>query len=98
MMSRIALPAVGGRASRLLGDERERRRLVEQPQLAPRGLAVGGIEEDAAREQVAVEVGHQRSHVAGVLGRDPAPGPFLKAAQARCTPVRPAVQLLSFTL
>ena len=63
--------AVRRRSAGLLADERQRIRLVEQPQLAPRGLAVGGIHEDATGEQVAMEVGHQRADVAHVVGRDP---------------------------
>ena len=56
--------AVGGGAAGLLDDEGEGVRLVEQAQLAAGGLAVGGIEEDAALEQVAVEVGDQGADVA----------------------------------
>src|SRR5262245_60448564 len=51
--------AVARRATRLLGDERERRGLVEQAQLALRVLLVGRIEEDPAVEQIAMEVRDQ---------------------------------------
>ena len=52
----------------LLGDERERCGLVEHAQLAVGVLAVAGVEEDPAVEQVAVEVGDQRADVARAVG------------------------------
>src|SRR6185436_1104247 len=56
------------RAPRLLADQRQRRALVEVAQLPLRRLAVGGIHEDAALEQGAVEVGDQRADVALAVG------------------------------
>src|SRR5215831_1036285 len=56
-----ALAAVDRGAAGLLDDERERVRLVEKAQLAARRLGVRRIREDAAAEQVAVEVGHERA-------------------------------------
>ena len=52
-------------AARLLDDERERVRLVEQAQLAlAASSAIRRIAEHAAAEQVAVEVGDERADVA----------------------------------
>ena len=50
---------VGGQAARLFGDERQRIRLVQQTQLALRRLLVGRIAEDAAAQEIAMEVGDQ---------------------------------------
>ena len=61
-------PAVARRTPGRLGDERERGRFVEHPQFALRVPAVAGIEEDAAIEQVAVEVRDQRAGVARAVG------------------------------
>ena len=58
--------AVGRESSRLLGNERQRVGFVQQTELAARGLFVGGIAEHATTEQVAMEVGHERAHVAHV--------------------------------
>ena len=52
------------RAARLLDDERERIRLVEQTQLALRRLAIRRIREDSAAEEVAMKVGDERADVA----------------------------------
>ncbi len=58
--------AAPGRAvtARLLGNERQRRTFVEQPQLAVGTLVVRRIVKDAAREQVTVKIGHQRTGIA----------------------------------
>ena len=50
-------------AARLLDEVRHRRRLVQQPQLAVRVLRVGGVAEDAAVEQRAVDVADHRANV-----------------------------------
>src|SRR5678815_962857 len=63
-----AIDAVGRCATGLLRDERHRIGFVGEPELAPGVLAVARIEEDSARDEVAVEVGDQRADVAAVLG------------------------------
>src|SRR3989441_12919709 len=55
---------------RLLHHERERRGLVQQPQLALGILGVGGIKKDATRDEVAMEVGDEGADVARVPGLD----------------------------
>jgi hypothetical protein len=57
---------IGGETAGLLHDEGERIGLVQQAQLAARRARVAGIREHAAAEQVAMEVGHERAHVAHV--------------------------------
>src|ERR671912_764402 len=56
--------AVDRRAARLLADERERIRLVEQSQLSLRALAAVRIAEHAAAEEIAMEVRDERANVA----------------------------------
>ena len=56
--------AVGRHAAGLLGQKRDRVGLVHQPQLALRVRLGRRIEEDAALEQRAMEVGDQRADVA----------------------------------
>src|SRR5690242_11502483 len=51
--------AVARRSTRLLDDEAERIRLVKETQLAPRGLTIGRIREDAAAKKIAMEVGDE---------------------------------------
>lgn len=46
-----------GVAASLVSEERERRRLVQEPGFAVRLVGVGWIAEDPAVDQVAVEVG-----------------------------------------
>ena len=53
-----------GDAAGLLGDERQRVRLVHQPQLAVRVARVRRVDVDPALDQVAVEVRHERADVA----------------------------------
>ena len=53
-------------APRLLDDECQRIRLVQQPELAIRRLGVGRIGEDAAAEEVAVKVGDERADVSSL--------------------------------
>ena len=55
--------AVDGRAAGLLGDERQRVRLVQQAELAARTLPVGGIREQAATQQIAMEIRDERPDV-----------------------------------
>ena len=62
------LGSVGGRAASLFDDKGQGRGFVQEAQLAVRRLAVAGVEEDAALEQVAVEVGHERADVARRVG------------------------------
>ena len=52
----------------MFDDKGQRRGFVQEPQLAVGRLAVAGVEEDAALEQIAVEVGHQRADVARRVG------------------------------
>ena len=61
--------AVRSLASGLFGKEGHGRGFVHQAQLAVRMLEVLGVEEDAALEQGAMEVGDERTHVAGGTGR-----------------------------
>src|SRR6266702_3759640 len=57
-------------AARLLHHERERRRLVQQAQLALRVVRGRGIQKDAAGNEIAMEVCDERADVAGVLRLD----------------------------
>jgi len=83
--------AVDGRPARLLDDVRERRRFVQQPQLALRGDRVRRIQKDTARHQVAVDVGDERADVARIL-RDDAPAiAVLERAHDTLDPRRPLV-------
>ena len=64
LMSRMRSRAVGGEAAGLLRDEGEGVGFVEEAELAA-GLLFGGrVEEDAAFEQRAVEVGDEGADVA----------------------------------
>ena len=63
-----ALRAVGGGAAGLLGDEGERVGFVEEAELAVGCFFGGRIEEDAAFEQRAVEVGDERADVTRAVG------------------------------
>src|SRR5437868_6090191 len=56
--------AVARRATRLLDDEAEWVRLVQQAELSFGRLAVRRIGEDAAAEEIAMEIGDERSNVA----------------------------------
>ena len=62
--------AVGRPAPRLLHHERERRRLVQQAQLALGIVGRGRIEEDAAGDEIAMEIGDEGPDVARVLRLD----------------------------
>src|SRR5438046_4252132 len=84
-------------APRLLYHERERRRLVQQAQLALGIVGRGRIEEDAAGDEIAMEIGDEGPDVARVFRLDLA-SPFLNAATTRCTDGVQRFQLLSFTL
>ncbi len=58
---------IGRSTTGLLGDKRQGRGLVEQAQLAVGRFGVGRIHEDAADQQVAMEVRDQRADVPGVF-------------------------------
>ena len=62
-----ALSAVRAGAARLFGHVAERVRFIAQAQFAGGRLDVARVEEDAALEQVAVEIGDQRADVAQAL-------------------------------
>ena len=52
----------------MFDDKGQGRGFVQEAQLAVGRLAVAGVEEDAAFEQIAVEVGHERANVARRVG------------------------------
>src|SRR5690349_17162234 len=58
-----AVRAIACRAAGLFDDERERIGLVQKTQLSLGRLAVGRVREDAAAEQIAVEIGDERTDV-----------------------------------
>ena len=60
--------AIGRRAAGDLGDEGQRVALVEHTQLTAPVVAIGRVEVDAALQQVAMKIGHER---ANVTRRDP---------------------------
>ena len=61
------LQSVGGGPAGLFRDEGHRIGLVGKPQFSLGIPGVARIEEDSAGNQVAMEIGHQRSDVAAVL-------------------------------
>ena len=69
------LPVAGG-AARLLRDESERVGLVQQPQLALGTLALGRVREDAAAEQVAMEISYERATYRELVALRFLPSPF----------------------
>src|SRR6266850_2448147 len=61
---------VGGRALGLLRDEGHRTGFIEESEFAVRVLRIGGIQEDSPRDDIAVEIRHQRPDVPAVLAFD----------------------------
>src|SRR5688572_12157655 len=76
-----ALLPISGKATRLLHDERERIRLVEQPELALRIPAVARVAEHAAAEEVTVKIGDQRADVSYAQRLPRIPDPAITSHQ-----------------
>ena len=83
-----AAKAVGRLATGLLHQEGHGVALIEQAQLAVRGVGAGRIDVDAALEQVAVEIRHQGADVAGGVGPVGRLVPLLAIFQVLLHPVR----------
>src|ERR1700681_2353732 len=60
-----ALMSIRGGTTSLLDDESERARFIEKAELAMGVAAIGRIGEEPAAKEIAVEIGDERSNVAG---------------------------------
>ncbi len=79
---------VGGLAAGLLHQKRHGVALIEQAQLAVRGVGAGRIDVDAALEQVAMKIGNQGTDIAGGVGSVGRFVPLLAIFQVLLHPVR----------